>query len=76
MIRRLLDVDPDADLKADDDQCTDTNEKEQACPKCGGVMIVVETFKRLLTSRKGRGSSLHESTGSVLASLTRIPAHA
>ena len=46
MIRRLLDVDPDADLKADDDQCTDTNEKEQACPKCGGVMIVVETFKR------------------------------
>ena len=46
MIRRLLDVDPDADLKADDDQCTDTNEKEQACPKCGGVMIVIETFKR------------------------------
>ena len=46
MIRRLLDVDPDADLKADDDQCTDTNEKKQACPKCGGVMIVVETFKR------------------------------
>jgi hypothetical protein len=46
MIRRLLDADPDADLKADDDQCTDTNEKEQACPKCGGVMIVVETFKR------------------------------
>ena len=46
MIRRLLDVDPDADLKADDDQCTDTNEKEQACPKCGGVMIVGETFKR------------------------------
>ena len=46
MIRRLLDVDPDADFKADDDQCTDTNEKEQACPKCGGVMIVVETFKR------------------------------
>tara|TARA_R110001606_G_C15367859_1_gene649209 strand:- start:296 stop:1492 length:1197 start_codon:yes stop_codon:yes gene_type:complete len=45
-IRRLLDVDPDADPKADDDQCTDTNEKEQACPKCGGVMIVVETFKR------------------------------
>lgn len=46
MIRRLLDVDPDADLKADNDQCADTNEKEQACPKCGGVMIVVETFKR------------------------------
>ena len=45
MIRRLLDVDPDADLKANDDQCTDTNEKDQACPKCGGVMIVVETFK-------------------------------
>lgn len=46
MIRRLLDVEPDADLKADGDQCGDTNEKEQACPKCGGVMIVVETFKR------------------------------
>ena len=46
MIRRLLDVEPDAALKADDDQCADTNEKEQACPKCGGVMIVVETFKR------------------------------
>lgn len=46
MIRRLLDVDPGADLKADDDQCADINEKEQECPKCGGVMIVVETFKR------------------------------
>ena len=46
MIRRLLDVDPDADLKADDDHCADANEKEQACPQCGGVMIVIETFKR------------------------------
>ncbi len=46
MIRRLFDVDPDTDLKADDDQCTNTNEKEQTCPKCGGVMIVVETLKR------------------------------
>lgn len=46
MIRRLLDVDPDADLKADDHQCADTNEQDQACPKCGGAMIVVETFKR------------------------------
>jgi hypothetical protein len=46
MIRRLLDVDLSADLKAADDQCADANEKEQACPKCGGVMIVVETFKR------------------------------
>jgi hypothetical protein len=46
MIRRLLDVDPDADLKTDDDHCGDTNEKEQACPKCGGAMIVIETFKR------------------------------
>lgn len=46
MIRRLLDVDPDADLKTDDDHCTDTNEKEQACPKCGGAMIVIETSKR------------------------------
>ena len=46
MIRRLLDVDPVADLKTDDDHCADANEKKQACPKCGGVMIVVETFKR------------------------------
>ena len=48
MIRRLLDVElePDADLKTDDDQCADTNEQDQVCPKCGGVMIVIETFKR------------------------------
>jgi hypothetical protein len=46
MIRRLLDVDPNADLKTDDNHCADANEKEKACPKCGGVMIVVETFKR------------------------------
>lgn len=46
MIRRLLDVNPDADLKTGDDQCTDTDKQDQACPKCGGVMIVVETFKR------------------------------
>ena len=46
MIRRLLDVDPVVDLKTDDDHCAGANEKEQACPKCGGVMIVVETFKR------------------------------
>jgi hypothetical protein len=46
MIRRLLDVDPDADLKTGDDQCTDTDKQDQVCPKCGGVMIAVETFKR------------------------------
>ncbi len=46
MIRRLLDLNPNADLKTDDNHCADANEKEQACPKCGGVMIVVETFKR------------------------------
>lgn len=46
MIKRLLDVDPDADLKTGDDQCTDTDKQDQACPKCGSVMIVVETFKR------------------------------
>jgi hypothetical protein len=46
MIRKLLDVEPDADPKTDDDQCADTNEQDQACPKCGGVMIVIETFKR------------------------------
>ena len=46
MIRRLLDVDPDADLKTDDEQCAEPNEQNQACPKCGGAMIVIETFKR------------------------------
>ena len=46
MIRRLLDVKPDAELKADNGQCADTKEQDQACPKCGGAMIVVETFKR------------------------------
>jgi len=46
MIRKLLDLEPDADPKTDDDQCADTNEQDQACPKCGGVMIVIETFKR------------------------------
>jgi hypothetical protein len=48
MIRRLLDVEPDADLKTGDDQRADTNEQDQLqpCPKCGGAMIVIETFKR------------------------------
>lgn len=46
MIRRLLDVKPDADLKIDDEQCADTDKQARACPKCGGVMILVETFKR------------------------------
>ena len=45
-IRRLLDVDPDVDLKTDDEQCAEPNEQNQACPKCGGAMIVIETFKR------------------------------
>ena len=46
MIRRLLDGDPDADLKTGDEQCAEPNEQNQACPKCGGAMIVIETFKR------------------------------
>ena len=46
MIRRLPDVGPNADLKTDDDHCAGANEKEQSCPKCGGMMIVFETFKR------------------------------
>lgn len=46
MIRRLLDVNPDADLKVDGDQCADTDKQDQACPKCGGAMTVIETFKR------------------------------
>ena len=41
-----LDVELDADLYIDDEQCAEPNEQDQACPKCGGVMIVVETFKR------------------------------
>jgi hypothetical protein len=46
MIRKLLDVELDADLNIDDEQCAEPNEQDQACPKCGGAMIVVETFKR------------------------------
>jgi len=48
MIRRLLDAKPDAGPKADEDHPVDTDERDQSqpCPKCGGSMIVIETFKR------------------------------
>jgi hypothetical protein len=48
MIRRLLDVEPDASLKADDDQCGETNDQDPhlTCSKCGSAMMIIETFKR------------------------------
>ncbi len=48
MIRRLLDAEPDTDLKACVDQHVDADERDQhqPCPKCGGAMIVIETFTR------------------------------
>ena len=48
MIRRLLEVEADANNKADEDQRVDTDERDQSqpCPKCGGEMIIIETFKR------------------------------
>jgi hypothetical protein len=48
MIRRLLDVGPDAFLEADDDQCEDTSDQDPhlTCSKCGSAMMIIETFKR------------------------------
>lgn len=48
MIRRLLEVEADANNKAVEDQRVDTDERDQSqpCPKCGGAMIVIETFTR------------------------------
>ena len=37
-----------ANLKASKDQSVDTDERDQSqpCPKCGGAMIIIETFMR------------------------------
>jgi predicted RNA-binding Zn-ribbon protein involved in translation (DUF1610 family) len=48
MIRKLLEVEAEANNNADEGQTVDTDERDQSqpCPKCGGAMIVIETFKR------------------------------
>ena len=43
-IRRLLDARPDPDQGVSDDP--DDPNARQLCPKCGGAMIVIETFAR------------------------------
>jgi hypothetical protein len=47
-IRRLLEVEVDANPKAleDQDAGTDAGDQPQTCPKCGGAMMIIETFLR------------------------------
>ena len=47
-IRCLLEVEVDANPKAGEDQGVETDERDQSqtCPKCGGVMMIIETFLR------------------------------
>ena len=47
-IRCLLEVEVDANPKASVDQDVDTDERDQSqpCPKCGGAMMIIETFLR------------------------------
>lgn len=47
-IRRLLEVEVDANPKAREDQDVDTDagDQPQSCPKCGSAMIIIETFTR------------------------------
>lgn len=47
-IRRLIDRAPEPDLLADEDVQAEAYEQNlhQTCPKCGGAMIVIETFTR------------------------------
>ena len=47
-IRCLLEVEVDANPKASEDQDVDTDVRDQSqpCPKCGGTMIIIETFTR------------------------------
>jgi len=47
-IRCLLEVEVDAKPKACRDQDVETDERNQSqtCPKCGGAMIIIETFLR------------------------------
>ena len=48
MIRRLLDAMPEPEQMRDKDGIDDPADPNvhQSCPKCGGAMIVIETFKR------------------------------
>ena len=47
-IRHLLDAEPEPDLAPGDAETADSADQKmhQPCPKCGGVMIVIETFIR------------------------------
>jgi len=47
-IRCLLEDEADANPKAREDQDVDTDERDQSqpCPKCGGAMVIIETFTR------------------------------
>lgn len=47
-IRRLLEVEVDANPKAREDQDVDTDagDQLQPCPKCSSAMIIIETFTR------------------------------
>ncbi len=53
MIRRLLDCEPEPDQMADEAPLTGADEDDQLqpCPKCGGAMVVIETFLRGQTPR-------------------------
>lgn len=48
MIRRLLDAMSETELMRDKNETEDPVDPNvhQSCPKCGGAMIVIETFKR------------------------------
>jgi predicted RNA-binding Zn-ribbon protein involved in translation (DUF1610 family) len=53
MVRRLLNVTSNSDQEPDVDKTDgldDTN-AQQHCPKCGGAMIIDETFTRGQTPR-------------------------
>lgn len=52
-IRCLLEVEVDGNPKASEDQDVDTDKRDQSqpCPKCGGTMIIIETFTRGQTSK-------------------------
>lgn len=52
-IRCLLEVDVDANPKASEDQDVDADERDQSqpCPRCGGTMIIIETFTRVQTPK-------------------------
>ncbi|MEM7190219.1 MAG: IS91 family transposase [Pseudomonadota bacterium] len=53
MIRHLLDCEPEPDQMADKAPLTGADEDDQLqpCPKCGGAMVVIETFTRGQTPR-------------------------